>query len=114
MGEMIVFAYSIFGCISGLYVTVSVSLSFPHVVDVSALSIFVAFFPLYVMFCMCLLYFSFGSSVRPRILGYFSMGSVMSSIFRLSSVLYLAGSGVNRVVVVLFGFICRLLFFVHV
>ena len=56
---------------------------------------------------MCVLYVSFGSKVRPRTLGCVAMGSVMLFIFRSILLLYSAGSGVNRVQVVLSGFSVR-------
>ena len=59
---------------------------------------------------MCVLYVSFGSKVRPRTFGYVAMCSavlfILRSILRLQS----AGSGVNRVQVVLSGFSVRLFF----
>ena len=57
---------------------------------------------------MCLLYVSLGSLVSPSICGLMFMGSVMLSICSLSCVLYSAGSGVNRVHVVLSGVRMRL------
>ena len=60
---------------------------------------------------MCVLYVSFRSKVKPRTFGCVAMGSV---VFILSSrlLVYSAGSGVNRVQVVLSGFSVRLLCFV--
>ena len=57
---------------------------------------------------MCVLYMSFGSKVIPRTFGCVAMASVV--LFTLSSrlLLYSAGSGVNRVQVVLCGFSVRL------
>ena len=62
---------------------------------------------------MCVLYVSFGSKVRPRTFGCVAMGSAVLFILRSSLLLYSAGSGVNRVQVVLFGFSVRLLCFVQ-
>ena len=55
----------------------------------------------------------FGSKVRPRTYGCISLGSAVLSILRSRLPLYSAGSGVNRVQVVLFGFSVRLLCFVQ-
>ena len=57
---------------------------------------------------MCVLYVSFGSKVRPRTFGCVAMARAVLS--RL--LLYSAGSGVNRVQVVLSGFSVRLFCFV--
>ena len=57
---------------------------------------------------MCVLYASFGSKVRPRTFGYVAMRSAVLFIFRSRLLLYSAGSGVNRVQVVLSGFSMRL------
>ena len=54
---------------------------------------------------MCVLYVSFGSKIRPRTFGCIAMGSAV--------LLYSAGSGVNRVKVVLSGFSVRLFCFVQ-
>ena len=64
---------------------------------------------------MCVLYVSFGSKVRPITFGCFFMGSssAVLFIFRSRSLLYSAGSGVNRVQVVLSGFSVRLFCFVQ-
>ena len=56
---------------------------------------------------MCVLYVSFGSKVRPRTFGCVVMGSAVLFIFRSRLLLYSAGSGVNRVQVVLSGFSVR-------
>ena len=53
---------------------------------------------------MCVLYVSFGSKVRPRTSGCIAMGSSVLFIFSSRFLLYSAGSGVNRVQVVLPGF----------
>ena len=44
---------------------------------------------------MCVLYVSFGSTVRPRTFGCVAMGSVLLCIFRSILLVYSAGSGVN-------------------
>ena len=65
------------------------------------------------MLWMCVLYVSFGSKVRPRIFGCVTMGSVLLWVFRSRVLVYSAGSGVNRVHVVLYGFSMRLVCFVQ-
>ena len=57
---------------------------------------------------MCVLYVSFGSKVRPRTFGCVAMGSAVLFILRSRLLLYSAGSGVNRVQVVLSGFRVKL------
>ena len=65
------------------------------------------------MLWMCVLYVSFESKVRPRTFGYVAMGSALFCIFRSGLLVYSAGSGVNRVQVVLSGFSMRLFYFVQ-
>ena len=60
---------------------------------------------------MCVLYVSFGSKVRPRTIGCVAMRSAVLFICRSRLLLYSAGSGVNRVQVVLSGFSVRLFCF---
>ena len=62
---------------------------------------------------MCVLYVSFGSKVRPKTFGCVATRSAVLFIFRSRLILYSAGSGVNRVQVVLFGFSVRLFCFVQ-
>ena len=62
---------------------------------------------------MCVLYVSFGSKVRPRNLGCVAMGRALLFILRSILIVYSAGSGVNRVQVVLSGFSTRLFCFVQ-
>ena len=50
---------------------------------------------------MCALYVSFGSKVRLRTFGCVAMGSAVLFILKSRLLLYSAGSGVNRVQVVL-------------
>ena len=64
------------------------------------------------MLWMCVLYVSFGSNVRPRTFGCVVMGSAVLCIYRSRLLVYSAGSGVNRVQVVLSGFSTRLFCFV--
>ena len=60
---------------------------------------------------MCVPYVSCGSKVRPRTLGFVTMYSAVLFIVRSRMLLYSAGSGVNRVQVVLSGFSVRLFCF---
>ena len=53
---------------------------------------------------MCVLYASFGSTVRPRTFGCVATGSAVLFILRSRLLVYSAESGVNRVQVVLSGF----------
>ena len=57
---------------------------------------------------MCVLYVSFGYKVRPRTFGCIAMGSAVLFILRSRLLLYYAGSGVNRVQVVLSRYSVRL------
>ena len=57
---------------------------------------------------MCVLYVSFGDQVRPRTFGCVAMGSALLFILRSRLLVYFAGSGANRVQVVLPGFSVRL------
>ena len=59
---------------------------------------------------MCVLYTSFGFKVRPRTVGCVAMASAVLFILRSRLLLYSAGSGVNRVQIVLFGFSLIVLF----
>ena len=61
---------------------------------------------------MCMLSVRFGSKVRPRPFGSVAMGSAVFILWSMLLV-YSAGSGVNRVQVVLSGFSVRLLCFVQ-
>ena len=60
---------------------------------------------------MCVLYVSFWSKVRPRTFGWVVKSSAMLIILRSRLLVHSAGSGVNRVQVVLSGFSVRLLCF---
>ena len=62
---------------------------------------------------MCVLYVSFGSKVRPITFGCVAMRSAVLLIFRSTLLCYSAGSGVNRVQIVLSGFNVRLFCFVQ-
>ena len=103
-------AYSSMGLVMGLYVASIISFCFPHVVDVSALSICIVFV---VLFRLCL-YVSFGSRVNQSIFGFMFMGSMVLSICRSRCVIYLTGFGLKRVHVVLFALRMRLFVCVHV
>ena len=60
-----------------------------------------------------MLYVSFGSKVRPRTFGCVAMGSALLFMVRSRLLVYSAGSGVNRVQVVLSGFSKRVFCFVQ-
>ena len=62
---------------------------------------------------MCVLYVSFGSTVRLRTFGCVAMGSALLLIVRSRLLVYSAWSGVNSVQVVLSGFSKRLFCFVQ-
>ena len=91
----------------------SVSFCLPHPVAVSAFMIYRGLCACTVMLWMCVLYVSFGSKVRPITFGCVAMGSALLFIVRSRLLVYSAGSGVNRVQVVLSGFSKRLLCFVQ-
>ena len=110
-GDHMVETYSSMGLVMALYAAMIVSFCFPHVVDVSALSICIVFRAFVVEISMCLVYVSLGSRVSPRTLGLMFMGSVMLSICSSSCVLYSAWSGVKRVHVFLYGLRMRLYVF---
>ena len=82
----------------------SVSFCLPHPVAVSAFMICRGLCACTEMLWMCVLYVSFGSKVRPRTFGCVAMGSALLFIVRSRLLVYSAGSGVNRVQVVLSGF----------
>ena len=96
-GDHMVETDSSMGLVMALYVAMTVSFCFPHVVDVSALSICIVLRVLVIVIDMCLLYVSMGSRASPSIVGLMFMGSVMLSICSSSCALYSAGSGVKRV-----------------
>ena len=62
---------------------------------------------------MCVLYVSDGSKVRIRTFGWVTMGSALLFIVRSRLLVYSAGSGVNRLQVVLSRFSVRLVCFVQ-
>ena len=81
-----------------------VSFCLPHPVAVSAFMICRGLCACAEMLWMCVLNVSFGSKVRPRIFGCVTMGSALLFIVRSRLIVYSAGSGENRVHVVLSGF----------
>ena len=91
----------------------SVSFCLPHPVAVSAFMICRGLYACTEMLWMCVLYVSFGSKVRPKTIGCVAMGSALLFIVRSRLLVYSAGSGVNRVQVVLSGFSKRLFCFVQ-
>ena len=68
-GDHMVKTYSSIGIVMALYVGMIVSFCFPHVVDVSVLSICIVLRAFVVVIYMCLLYVSLRSSVSSSILG---------------------------------------------
>ena len=93
-GDHMVETYSSMGLAMALYLSRIVSFCFLHVIDVSALSIYIVLRAFVVMISMCLVFVSLRSRVSPSILG------LMLSICSSSCVLYYAVSGVKRVHVV--------------
>ena len=91
----------------------SVSFCLPHPVAVSAFIICSGMCAYTEMLWMCVLYVSFWSKVRPRTFGCVAMGSALLFIVRSRLLVYSAGSGVNRVQIVLSGFSKRLFCFVQ-
>ena len=86
----------------------SVSFCLPHPVAVSVFMICRGLWACTEMLWMCVLYVSFESKVRPRTFGCVAMGSAFLFIVSSRLLVYSAGSGVNRVQVVLSGFSKRL------
>ena len=91
----------------------SVSFCLPYPVAVSAFMICRSLCACTEMLWMCVQYVSFGSKVRPRTFGCVAMGSALLFIVRSRLFVYSAGSGVNRVQVVLSGFSKRVFYFVQ-
>ena len=79
----------------------SVSFCLPHQVAVSAFMICRGLCVCTEMLWMYVLYVSFGSKVRSRTFGCVAMGSALLFIVRSRLLVYSAGSGVNRVQVIL-------------
>ena len=97
-------AYSRAGLITALWVAMSVSFCLPHPVVLSVFIICKGLCTCTKMLWMCVCYASFGSKVRPRTFGCVAMGSALLCILMSRLLVYFAGSGVNRVQVVLSGF----------
>ena len=93
---------------AGLITAMSVSFCLLHPVAVSAFMLCRDLCACTEMLWMCVLYVSFGSKVRPRTFGCVAIGSALLCIVRSRLLVYSAGSGVNRVQVVLSGFSIRL------
>ena len=89
----------------------SVSFCLPHPAAVSDFMICRGLCACTEMLWMCVLYVSFWSKVRPRTFGCVAMGSTLLFILRSRYLVYSAGSGVNRVQVVLAEFSMRFLCF---
>ena len=104
-------AYFRAGLITALKVAKSVSFCLPHPVAVSVFMICRGLCACTEMMWMCVLYVSFGSKVRPRTFGCIAMGSALSFIVRSRLLVHSAGSGVNRVQVVLSVFSKRVFCF---
>ena len=79
----------------------SVCFCLPHPVAVSAFMICRGLCACTEMSWMSVLYGSFGYKVRPRTFGCVAMGSALLCIFRYRLLVYSAGSGVNKMQVVL-------------
>ena len=79
----------------------SVSLCLPHPVAVSAFMICRGVYACTEILWMCVLYVRFGYKVRSRTFGCVAMGSALLFIVRPRLLVYSAGSGENRVHVVL-------------
>ena len=91
----------------------SVSLCLPHPVAVSDHMVCISLCACTEILWMCVLYMSFGSKAIPRTFGCVAIGSALLCIVRSRLLVYSAGSGVNRVHVVLSRFSKRLFCFVQ-
>ena len=91
----------------------SVSFCLPHPVAVSAFMICRGLCACTEMLWMCVLYVTFVYKVRPRTFGCVAMVGVLLRIVMSRLIVYSAGSGVNRVQVVLSGFSKGLFYFVQ-
>ena len=96
--------------ITALQVAMSLSFCLPHLVVFIICSGVCACTD---MLLVCVLYVSFGSKVLPIIFGCVAMCNTVLLICRSRLFLHSVGSGVNRVQVVLPGFIVKLLCFVQ-
>ena len=102
--------YSKAGLMTALKVAMSFSFWLPNHVAVSTFIICRGLCACTQMLWICVLYVSFGSTVRTRTFGCIAMGSAVF-ILRFRLLLYSTGSGVNTVHVVLPGFSVRWLYF---
>ena len=91
----------------------SVSFGLPHPVAVSAFMTCRGSCACTEILCTCVLYVGFGSKVRPRTFGCVAIVRALLFIVKSRLLVYSAGSGVNRVQVVLSGFSKRLFCFVQ-
>ena len=91
-----------------VYVLNSASMDFPQCVVVRDFNIFVMFFALSDVFCMCFEKVCLRSNIKPSIFMFLSMGSVLLFIVSLSFVECPAGCGVNSIVWVFEGYRIRL------
>lgn len=113
IGDQTVLAYSMTGKTTALYVARRVSFCFPHDVEVRAFRTFIdeSAFSLVILACSAKL--RLGSSVRPRILGFLTVGIVTLLIERLSVVFCSRVQDVNKVAVDLSGFSIKSFLLVH-
>jgi hypothetical protein len=84
IGDQTGLPYSSMGLTMALYVAINVSFCFPHEVDVRVFTILLALsaFPLVIL--ACLPKFNFVSKVRPRILGFLTVGIMVLFIVRFN------------------------------
>ena len=108
IGDQIGLPYSTVVLVMTVHVLSSVSLDFPQCVVVSAFSIFVVFFALSVVFCICFAKVCLGSNVRPSIFIVLSVGSVVFIVSLSFVVECSAGCEMNSIVCVFEGFRIRL------
>ena len=88
VGDQIVLAYSSMGRVSVLYVVLNVSVLFPQLLDVSALSILIVLFAFSVVFLICWLYVSFGSRCSPKSLVCLFVGMLVLFICSCTTLIY--------------------------
>ena len=83
MGNQMVLAYSMMGRSNVLYVVMSVSLLFPHCVDVRSFKRLSVFFAFVIISFVWVENFSLGSKVKPRMvgLGMVGMGVLLMGMF---------------------------------
>ena len=95
MGDQTGLPYSRMGLTMAFYVAINVSFCFPHEVDVRVFTILLALSAFSLVILACFPKFNFVSKVRPRILGFLTVGIMVLFIVRFKIVLYPAGSGVK-------------------